>query len=939
MLDLLRLVLGVGALLFLLYVPGALILNSLARRSPAPHIFSGIDEWLFTAVLISLLCTGLTGLLLAEIGWFNPLVLLSLVLLAAPAIAFFLGGVSPRASGILSLLRFPGSYPQRVTDRRISRLQRISLGGLLLLAALLFSRPAEMLRGALDSGAYINAGVAIGRAGAILQRDQLMRELDNEAGEVGQLLQGLNPDRYTLARLRMPAFYVLDKKAALVAPQHYALYPVWIAILYSLFGIWGALYATPLLAVMFALAFYFFARRAFSPGAALLALALLIICPVTIWFARYPVSEVITGLLAFGACFAFNRMWHLSRNEEKSLPENGQALPLLPAGERASVTWSCLWGGIAGVALGQIALARPDFIFYMAPVPLYLIFLRLGRKWRPAYSWFLGGLGAMLSLYAIYFAFFGFAYTLDLYHNVIINVRRLWGPLLIVLYGSLLLIFTLDRLQPQLQPLWARLGRTMTTFRWVWAGTLALLMAGYAIYHYLIGPWLPNLRVGSAGQPIPQTIFTTWESYIGAPVDEGSRYNLLRIGWYLSPVGMLLGVIGLVRWIWGRLDAGTGLFFGSLLALSFLFIQETYTDAHYIYTMRRYLPVILPALILGVAWTCQFLWSRTRVRTLGVALAAGLAFALALFFGYTGRVIVGHTEYAGAVRQLTDLASRFGEKSVVLFSNERDEPYVVATPLQYIFGIESFSVNPSYPGVNNAVLEKIVQRWQKQGYNVWVMMSANGGKLHFPNLSLREEGSWAWAVPEYQQLRQQKPSNTYDVFLPFGIYSVQPPLPPPSLPYRLDVGEMDYPALVAGFHRQERDNDSSDYWRWTGGRAILRVPWPQGPDGTTLGAATVRLRLRAQTLVEGLPLLRREAVTVTLGLDNAPVAVGSTVVSADAPFQDYEFRIPAGSPKKGSDAEYALLIIDAAVWERRPDELGYDERVLGVQLDTVEILP
>src|SRR5207237_5634838 len=167
---------------------------------------------------------------------------------------------------------------------------------------------AEMLRGALDSGAYINAGVALGRSGEIFQRDVLMRQLDQDAGEVNELMLGLNPDRYTLDRLRMPAFYVYDKKAALVVPQHYSLYPAWIGLGYALFGIWGALYMTPLLALLSVLAVYYFARRALGEWAALIALLLLILCPVTIWFARYPVSEVITALLAFSAFYSFQRM-------------------------------------------------------------------------------------------------------------------------------------------------------------------------------------------------------------------------------------------------------------------------------------------------------------------------------------------------------------------------------------------------------------------------------------------------------------------------------------------------------------------------------------------------------------------------------------------------------------------------------------------------------
>ena len=281
----------------------------------------------------------------------------------------------------------------------------------------------------------------------------------------------------------------------------------------------------------------------------------------------------------------------------------------------SSERWASFWGVVAGVSLGQIALARPDFIFFLAPVPVYLVYWRLARRWRPPYTYFALSLSAILVLYTVHFAFYSYVYTLDLYHNVIQNVRRLWGPLLLALYLGIFLLVAVDRLYPRLRPLWLRAERWVVRYRWAWAGAIVLALAAYFSIRYFYDPWQPNIRLDNAGKPIPQQVFTTFESYIGAPVDLGARYNLLRIGWYLSPVGMVIGMIGLLRWVWERLSAATGLFFGSLLVVSLVFIEETYTEPFYIYTMRRYVPIILPALILGVAWACNFLWSRLRPRS------------------------------------------------------------------------------------------------------------------------------------------------------------------------------------------------------------------------------------------------------------------------------------------------------------------------------------
>ena len=271
--------------------------------------------------------------------------------------------------------------------------------------------------------------------------------------------------------------------------------------------------------------------------------------------------------------------------------------------------WSSFWAIVAGVSLGQIALARPDFIFFLAPVPFYLVYWRLARRWQRPHTWFAVSLGALMLLYAVHFAFYDYVYTLDLYFNVIQIVRRLWGPLLLGLYAGVFLLVALDRLYPRLKPIWVRVDSWVVRYRWAWVGAIIVVLAAYFSYKYFYAPWQPNIRVDSAGRPVAQQISTHLDSYIGAPVDEGSRYNLLRVGWYLSPLGMVVGVLGLLRWVWDRLSAATGLFFGSLLVVGFVFIQETYTEAFYIYSMRRYVPVILPALILGFAWAAHFLWS------------------------------------------------------------------------------------------------------------------------------------------------------------------------------------------------------------------------------------------------------------------------------------------------------------------------------------------
>ncbi|HVG01076.1 MAG TPA: hypothetical protein VND68_14645, partial [Chloroflexia bacterium] len=204
--EIINLLTGIPALLYMLYAPGAVLLNCLALRSARRHGFSGTDEWLFTAVLVSFLLTGGIGLALAEMGMFRPWLLLAILVAFSLVVAITVGGQSLRLTPLVRLLLPPSPQPQRAEERRFARLHTIGLVVVLLVAAGLFSRPAEMLRGALDSGVYVNAGVALGRSGTIFQRDMLMRYLDSDKGETNELMQPLSRDRYTLANLRMAGF-------------------------------------------------------------------------------------------------------------------------------------------------------------------------------------------------------------------------------------------------------------------------------------------------------------------------------------------------------------------------------------------------------------------------------------------------------------------------------------------------------------------------------------------------------------------------------------------------------------------------------------------------------------------------------------------------------------------------------------------------------------
>ncbi|HUS15716.1 MAG TPA: hypothetical protein VM536_11950, partial [Chloroflexia bacterium] len=786
---------------------------------------------------------------------------------------------------------------------------------------------------------------------------------------------------------RMPGFYVLEKKSAMVLPQFYHLFMVWIAIGYGLFGLGGALMATPLLALLACTAVFFFARQMFTARVALVALAFLITCPLQIWFARYPVSEIPTQLLAFLFFYAFLR-FHDETGRLKMLEaaaaRHDNPASIADAELAATQRNARFFAVIAGAALGEISLVRVDFPLYVFPVVAYLIWWRLTRAWRPEHKWFVVTLALLFAQWAVHFFFFSFAYTMDQYHNVLLDQRRDWPRLLPLLYVGLLGLFALDRLQPRLRPASAGLARVIAPRRRVLLALLCLGVGAFLAYRYL---WQPGLLFSSdtlaALRQGPQVLARFLEPYIGAPLQavpqtgktnqpgliNRNSFILVRLGWYLSPLGMVLGIIGLLRALWKRLTPATAYFFAVLAIVGLLFSAETYTVATYPYSLRRFLPVAIPGLLVLAAYGLAWMGEKWRPRALVRGIAWATAGTLVLFFLVTGWVIINHTEEDGAVAQMRALAARFPDpaRTVLLFSNERDEPYLVATPLQYIFGFNAFSLNRPYGDLKNPVVQEAVQRWQQQGYQVYALLGANGGKLFMPDLALVPHtaggpSEWAYDVPELEQLFTQKPKNISRATLPWGIYDVvsRTQTTAPALPFRLDIGGQDYEWLVAGFSGKDKTQPGdTDSWRWTYRDALLRLPWP---DTARQGGATLTLRLSAGPAARGRPApatpTAEQTARLVPGPDGRPMLPDPAVVTLLAgaqqlgqvtlappaagqlpAFQDVTVQVPPGTPPDPANPNYLLLHIQSSTWSPAAVGASADERALGVEVDSVQLEP
>jgi hypothetical protein len=82
-----------------------------------------------------------------------------------------------------------------------------------------------------------------------------------------------------------------------------------------------------------------------------------------------------------------------------------------------------------------------------------------------------------------------------------------------------------------------------------------------------------------------------------------AQANLVRLGWYLSPLGIALALAGLALMVY-RINSTSWLFLVIAAIASVVFLRLTYgtSDQHYIYIMRRYVPHVYPAFAIGIAY-------------------------------------------------------------------------------------------------------------------------------------------------------------------------------------------------------------------------------------------------------------------------------------------------------------------------------------------------
>ncbi len=623
----------------------------------------------------------------------------------------------------------------------------------------LYSPPSEYIIGGKDPGTYINEGIQIAQRGQVVVRDPDVASVPTPFRD----LFYPSHQQATYYSLRFMGFFIQDPDAGSVVGQFPHFYPASIAIGYALNGLSGARQTVAFWTILALLAVYFTGRRMFGHAAAAAAALLLGLNVVEVWFGRYPNSEMTMQALIFAALLAVGRV-----------RDGGRVF----------------FGVTAGALLGLSLFLRYEILiafaaFAAAGVLAPVTGRRLGVPFRVSMAltsaaglWYLAG---PMRAY--------FAYPLDFVHQR--------GGLTLAALGLVAAVVAN----------WLLRRPVVHTFvRRVLPPALALCLAALAVYAYFFRQMEGRTALGDA------MAFRTF-------------------GWYLTPWVLALAVAGAVVMVTTRFWRDPE-FYLTMATFSVFFFYKTRIVAEHFWTSRRFLGVALPSALLlamaGVRWASggdagpvdgpTQTRPRWRSVTSGVLLAA-VATAAGVSFWRAATPVRHHVEYAGLIPKLEQLASRIGDRDLLLVEsrNAGSDLHVLAMPLAYIYGRHVLVLDSAVPA--RAPFDAFLA-WAATKYEHVYFLGGGGTDLLSKEIRAVPVTGDRFQVVEYDAPMNAYPSGVRRKEFEYGLYQLTSASEGPAAAIDLQIGGLDDLNVVRFYAREQRADTGMKY-RWSGAQSFV----------------------------------------------------------------------------------------------------------------------
>lgn len=706
----------------LLFVPGYLLYNILSKESDRLELDF---EIIFLQILGSILISGWIGLILAEIGYFSLFNLMILLLIIC---------------GLL-ILKYGTKFSLK-HDRSL-RYGDIYIIILIIIETifLFVFHPEEFIFGGADPGVYVNTGVNIANTGSILIYDNLLKNSFQ-----------YHQDFYNSFR-EFPGFYIMDKINGIISPQFFHLYPTWIAIFYSIFGLKNGLFVTPLFGFLGVLSIYYTGKTIFNRDIGFIAALILMTNILQIWFSQYPASEMLTQFLFFSGIYT------LAKN--KSMQDR------------------YLWF-ISALSFGELFLTRIDTVFVIFVIFAFMGYNYVTENLNKNIWFFIIPFLVLLSQALIHTLSISKIYASDVFYYSSINNSYI----ILLSISILILIFFIMSQKIFIRHCIEKVFLIQNYFKIF----LIIMIVILSIYAYAIRPYTDD----------PQKIVA-----YGNLVRTYNEENFIRLGWYLSDPVILLAIIGCILIISKEWNNRTSFLLLTGIIFSIFYIYNNKITPHQIYAMRRYIPVVIPSFML---WTSYSIYQICRKTKFDKLFSIIIVCPIIISYLFSNTLILNHTEYFGAIDQTDLFAKIFPENSIVIFTGNSG-PFI-ATPLRYIYNIDSLVLDKSY---NRTALDDIILGWISDNKNVYIIQNDEN-----MNTGISKKFKFVYiakgtiSTPILERVYDSRPSKIIMANTSYWIYKIEKSDSKDKIQF-LDIGYNDY-GLIEGFHNAEQ-NDIT--YRWT----------------------------------------------------------------------------------------------------------------------------
>lgn len=266
---------------YIFFVPGFMIYNAFVKRRDITFL-----EMILLQLLMSLMISCWVGLLLAEIGYFSLSNLLILLVAFTGVLVCFYKEKYHLVDNILHI------RPEMSNTSLI-------LAVITFLAVLLFFQP--MFTSFLaDEVIIVSHSVNIAESGSILAKDPIMENMSHNS--INAFYQPYNT--ILCNNLQFPGYGFYVENNYTIRFQYLDLYPIFLGIIYSIYGIKSFIYGSSFIAILCILFIFILTNKLFdNSGIALLSMLLLTINFAQIFFARYPGAELLYQLLILGGIY------------------------------------------------------------------------------------------------------------------------------------------------------------------------------------------------------------------------------------------------------------------------------------------------------------------------------------------------------------------------------------------------------------------------------------------------------------------------------------------------------------------------------------------------------------------------------------------------------------------------------------------------------------